>query len=271
MENLADQHSSSPLSCRHCAAQLQEGDRFCRFCGAGQALLTVAPATPGARPAKGKALAPIQVDFADTVQPEEETVGSLIVTRAINDEMNPEIGLVRPGVVWQQEAVGGRGPRHWAGSSVVRLVIAIVATLAVLVIALMFDHFYLDKESDAGRQREFKANIARVQSALSRGDLAAAERVLDALDVDHADEPGVLELRDTFDQRVQAQATRRDQLRNAATKASNAIGLVESAAPTAPAAAEAPKPSVPAPAIGVAEPREKECNEALAALALCQK
>jgi len=273
MENLADQHPSSPLSCRHCAAQLQEGDRFCRFCGADQALLTVAPATPGARPAKGKALAPIQVDFADTVQPEEETVGSLIVTRATNDEMNPEIGLVRPGVVWQQEVVEGRGVKHWAGNSVVpfRLLIAIVATLAVLVIALMFDHFYLDNESDAGRQREFKANIARVQSALSRGDLAAAERVLDALDVDHPDDPGVLELRDTFDQRVQAQAARSDQLRNAAAKASNSIGMVESAAPTAPAAAEAPKPAVPAPAIGVAEPKEKECNETLAALALCQK
>jgi hypothetical protein len=78
-------------------------------------------------------------------------------------------------------------------------------------------------------------------------------------------------LRDTFDQRVQAQAARSDQLRNAAAKASNSIGMVESAAPTAPAAAEAPKPAVPAPAIGVAEPKEKECNETLAALALCQK
>ncbi|MDM0001377.1 hypothetical protein QTI24_22415 [Variovorax sp. J22P240] len=196
------------------------------------------------------------------------------MTRATNDETNPEIGQVRPGAVWQQEvAGGGRGSRNWASNSVVslRLVIAIVATLAVLVIALMFDHFYLDNESDAGRQREFKANIARVQSALSRGDLAAAERVLDTLDVDHADDPGVLELRETFDQRILAQAARRDQLRNAAVKASNAIGLVESAAPIAPAAKEAPKPAVPAPAIGVADPKEKECNEALAALALCQK
>ncbi|MDM0104040.1 hypothetical protein QTH97_03800 [Variovorax sp. J22R24] len=270
MENLADQHSSSPVSCRHCAAQLQEGDRYCRFCGTDQ---TVTTSTAGAKSARGKALAPIEVDFADTVQPEEESVGSLIVTRATNDEMNPEIGMVRPGVVWQQDVVGGRGPRQWASNSVVsiRLVIAIAATLAVLVLALMFDHFYLDKESDAGRQREFKANIARVQSALSRGDLAAAERVLDALDVDHADDPGVLELRETFDQRVQTQADRRDQLRNAAVKASNAIGLAESSSPAAPAAAEAPKPAVTAPAIGVAEPKEKECNEALAALALCQK
>ncbi|WP_286662504.1 zinc ribbon domain-containing protein [Variovorax flavidus] len=273
MENLADQPSSTPVSCKHCAALLQEGDRFCRFCGTDQTIQTASVRTAGAKPARGRALAPIQVDFADTVQPEEETVGSLVVTRATNDETNPEIGQVRPGAVWQQEATGGRGSRHWASNSVVsiRLVIAIMATLAVLVVALMFDHFYLDKESDAGRQREFKANVARVQSALSRGDLAAAERVLDALDVDHADDPGVLELRESFDQRLQAQAARRDQLRNAAVKASSALGMAESSAPATPTAPEAPRSAIPAPANSVADPKEKECNEALAALALCQK
>lgn len=266
MDNLADQLSSPPVPCRHCAALLQEGDRFCRFCGTDQ---VVEPKR--ATFARGKALAPIEVDFADTVQPDEEPMGNLIVMRATNDEGNPEIGLVRPGAVWQQETLGGGGTGHWAGSSLVRLVIAIVATLAVLLAALLFDHFYLDKESDAGRQREFKANMALAQSALSRGDLASAEGVLDALDVDHADDPGVLELREAFDQRLQAEAARREQLRNAPVKPSGAVGTTESAAPPAPSShPEAPTTATPARTIDVADPKEKECNETLAALALCQ-
>lgn len=278
MENLADPHSTSPVTCRHCAALLQEGDRFCRFCGTDQAITA---GTGKAKYSGAKALVPIEVDFSDTIQPDQESIGNLVLTRATNDEVSSEIGLVRPGALWQKEVLGGRGPRHWAGSSLVpfRLVIAIAATLAVLVAALMFDHFYLDKESDAGRQRELKTNIAHVQSALSRGDLGVAERVLDELDIDHADDPAVLLLRETFDQRVQAQADRREQLQNAAGKASSALGMAESAAPVPPVQPatparlplEPPKAEAPARANGVADPKEKECNEALAALALCQR
>jgi hypothetical protein len=278
MENLADPSPTSPVPCKQCAALLQEGDRFCRFCGADQTLALVV----GKRKSTGaKVRAPIEVDFSDTIQPDEDSIGNLVLMRATNDEVSSEIGLVRPGAFWQKEVLGGRGPRHWAGSSVVpiRLVIAIVSTLAVLVAALLFDHFYLSDESDAGRQREFKANVAHAQSALNRGDLGTAERVLDDLDIDHADDPAVLALRETFEQRVQAQAARREQLQNAAVKASNALGMAEPAAsavpvPTAapvPLPPEAPKADAPARAIGVADPKEKECNEALAALALCQR
>ena len=276
MENLADPHSTSPVTCKHCASLLQEGDRFCRFCGTDQnlPLIAVKAKWTGAR-----ALAPIEVDFSDTIQPDQESIGNLVLTRAINDEEGSEIGQVRPGALWQQEVVGDRAPRDWAGRSVIRLVTAIVATLAVLAAALLFDHYYLDSESDAGRQREFKSNVALVQSALTRGDLAVAERVLDELEVDHSDDPAVLALRDSFEQRLQAQADRREQLQNAAVKASNALGTAKSAAPPAPVPSatpasipqETPKVDLPPRAIGVANPKEKECNEALAALALCQR
>jgi hypothetical protein len=276
MANLANPHSTSPVTCKQCAALLQEGDRFCRFCGTDQTAPAVAARS---RSSSTRALAPIHVDFSDTIQPEQESIGNLVLTRATNDGADSEIGLVRPGAFWQQEGVGARGPRDWAGSSVLRLVVALVATVAVLAAALLVDHYYLDSESDAGRQREFKANVAHVQSALNRGDLVTAERVLDDLDNDHADDPAVLALRDSFDQRLQAQAAGREQLQNAAAKASNALGMTPSAAsaaPVLPAAAapetrEAPKADAPARANGMADPKEKECNETLSALALCQR
>ncbi|MGJ7507494.1 zinc ribbon domain-containing protein [Variovorax sp. GT1P44] len=278
MENVANPHSTSPVTCKHCAALLQEGDRFCRFCGTDQTLpLIVAKA----KWTGGRALAPIEVDFSDTIQPDQESIGNLVLTRAINDEESSEIGQVRPGAFWQQEVAGGGAPRHWAGSAAVpiRLVTAIVATLVVLAAALLFDHFYLDSESDAGRQREFKSNVAQVQSALSRGDLAAAERVLDELEVDHSDDPAVQSLRESFEQGLQAQADRREQLQNAAKKASSALGTAAPTAPAAPIPPAAPasvsqappKTDAPPRAISVADPKEKECNEALAALALCQR
>lgn len=258
------------------------------------------------------------MDFADTVQPNEhESLGYPIpTTAAANDEADPEIGLVRPGAFWQKEVLAdGSSRRHWAGSSIlpIRLVISVVAALALVAIALLIDNLYLDNESEAGKQREFKANVEQVQSALNRGDLGVAARVLEGLETDHADDPGVEALRDAFDRRLQEQVAKREQLREAALKASRAIGLSEPVAPTAPgqaqvqvtnqrrdAAQEAakalglgepatppapasaatpaaaplePKATAPIPAQGkgVADSKEKECNQTLAALALCQK
>lgn len=179
------------------------------------------------------------VDFADTVQPDQhDSLGYPIpTTAAANDEESPEIGLVRPGTFWQKEVLGdGKGPRHWAGSSIlpIRLVVSVVAVLALVAIGLLIDNLYLDNDSEAGRQREFKANLEQVQSALDRGDLGVAARVLESLEADHADDPGVEGLRDAFDRRMQEQSTKREQLREAALKASKAIGLSEPAAPPAP-------------------------------------
>jgi hypothetical protein len=150
-------------------------------------------------------------------------------------------------------------------------VIGIVAALVLLVLALVHD--YLDKQSEADKLRQFQANVEQVQSALSRGDLSAAKRVLDVLDAERADDPGVKELRQAFDRQAQEQAAKREHLEDATLKASQALGLGEPAAPPAPTPLppEAPMVAIPAPGIGVADPQVKECDEALAALALCSR
>ncbi len=323
MMNMADLDPSYSVPCMHCAALLQHGVRICPHCGKDQsAVVDIHDAKPVPAPERGSstrssAPAPMDmVDFADTVQPEEnEPLGYPIpTTAAANDEADAEIGLVRPGAFWQKEVLGdGRGPRHWAGSSnlPIRLVISVVTALALLAVALLIDNLYLDNESEAGKQREFKANVEQVQSALKRGDLGVAARVLDGLETDHADDPDVQALRVVVDQRLQEESTKREQLRNAALQASKAIGLAgpvapaapvqvqiqtqvrdssqeavkalglgEPAAPPVPAAAPAAAPPVPkekaavptpAQGTGVADPKEKECNETLSALGLCQK
>jgi RNA polymerase subunit RPABC4/transcription elongation factor Spt4 len=258
MVNQADLDSSLSVPCRHCAALLQKRERFCPFCGEDQF------DSDGA------------VDARSAVEPERSTSaggGNLVPTSAATEEANSEIGLARPALL-QQEVLGGGGSGRRAGRSAIpnRWVIGIVAALVLLVLALVHD-IYLDKQSEAGKLRQFKANVEQVQSALSRGDLSAAKRVLDVLDADHADDPGVKELRQAFDRRAQEQAAKREQLQDATLKASQALGLSEPAAPPAPTPLppEAPMVAIPAPAIGVADPKVKECDEALAALALCSK
>lgn len=261
MVNQADLDSSLSVPCRHCAALLQKRERFCPFCGEDQFDLDGA------------------VDARSAVGPERSTSaggGNLVPTSAAKEEANSEIGLARP-ALRQQEVQGGGGSGRRAGRYAIsnRWVIGIVAALVLLVLALVHD-IYLDKQSEAGKLRQFNANLEQVQSALSRGDLSAAKRVLDVLDAGHADDPGMKELRQAFDRRAQEEAAKREQLEDATLKApqaSQALGLSEPAAPPAPTPVppEAPMVSIPAPGIGVADPKVKECDEALAALALCSK
>lgn len=259
MVNLADLDSSLLVPCKHCAALLQKRERFCPFCGEDQF------DSDGA------------VDARSAVEPERSTSaggGNPVPTRAAKEEANSEMGLARPGAFWQQEVLGGGGPGHRAGSSAIpkRWVIGILAALVLLVLALAHD-IYLDKQGEADKLRQFKANVEQVQSALSRGDLSAAERVLDALNAYHADDPGVKELWQAFDRQAQERAAKREQLREATMSASQALGLGEPAAPPAqaPLPPEAPMVAIPTPGTGVADPEVKECHEALAALALCSK
>ena len=263
------------VPCKRCAELLQEGDRFCRSCGKDQSDTDGAgDAESAAEPERGTstrggARSPIEMDFADTLQPEEQvTVGHPVPTSA-NEEVNPKIGLVRPDAFVQKEVLGGGGPRQWAGSSVsaYRLVIGIQAALVILLALALGHDLYLEKQSEAGRLQEFRANVELMQSALSRGDLSAAERALDVLDADYENHPDVQKLRQAFDRQVQlreqGQAVKRDQLRDAALEVSKALGLGEPP--------KAPMVATPAPEIGVADSKEDECNEALAALAMCPK
>jgi hypothetical protein len=248
--NMADPDPSYSVPCMHCAALLQHGVRICPFCGQDQSAVVDIPEAKSKSetepaPSRGRTgSAPMDmVDFSDTVQPDQhESLGYPIpTTAAANDETDPEIGLVRPGAFWQKEVLGdGSIRRHWAGSSIlpIRLVISVLAAGALVGIALLIDNLYLDNESEAGRQREFKANVEQVQSALNRGDLGVAARVLEGLETDHADDPGVEALRDAFDRRLQEQVVKREQLREAALKASKAIGLSEAVTP--PAQVQAP-------------------------------
>lgn len=235
MVNLAELDTAFLVPCKHCAELLQEGERFCPTCGkdqsdangAGITRLDAPPerGTSGA----GAALAPIAVE--STVMPRQEAqeaLGHHIPASAAKEEFNSEIGRVRPSTFWQKEVLGGGGPEHWAARSVnpKLLMIGILATLVVLLLfAVVHDHFYLDQQSEPSALPEFRANGRQGQRASSRGDLGAAE------------------------------------------------GVLEPAAPPAqaPLPPAAPMIAAPAPGIGVADPKEKECNATLAALALCPK
>ncbi len=250
------------VPCKHCAELMQEWDLFCPFCGkdqtvtdgVGDARSDVANGVPQhvAEPEHGTsgggggvALAPIAVESAVMPQEEaQEAIGHPFSTIAAKEEIISEVGLVRPGAFWQKEVLRGGGAEHGAGSSVARnrWQIAIAAALVVLLLlAVVHDHFYLNEQSEAGKLRESRADVEQVQSAPDRP--------------------------------VQEQAAKHEQPGDASLKAFKALGLAEPAAPPA----EAPLPPVapvvapPARGIDVADPKEKECNEALAALALCAK
>ncbi|RZL96432.1 MAG: hypothetical protein EOP82_00660 [Variovorax sp.] len=247
MAKLHDLDSSVLVPCRHCSALLQMRERFCPFCGEDQSVAQDA------------------VDAVDTVPAIE----------ADSEEVKSEIGLVRPGALWQQELPTFDGPVQEPGRPFIsnRLMLGIVAALVLLVAALVHD-IYLDRQHEAARLREFSTNVERTKNALGRGDLSGAQRVLEALDADHADDPGVQELRTALDRRVQEQAARREQLREAALKASRALGLGEPAAQ----AAQAPSPpsapltaASPAQAVRAADSEDKDCTGAISALALCAR
>src|SRR4030095_6441153 len=93
LAEFSDTSSFSP--CKRCSELRQEGDRFCRFCGEDQfdgegaddADSDVGPARGTS--IRGGAGSPIEADFADTVQPEEQVaIGHLVPTSAANEEVN---------------------------------------------------------------------------------------------------------------------------------------------------------------------------------------
>lgn len=288
---------------------LQEGNRFCPFCfedqfdtvDAGETVDTEAPGARGDRSDTGdmappiharrslvaanEARAPLVIDFADTVQPGSEEVIHIPGPTGSADA-DPEIGGVRPGALWQADLPDAQGEAPWTarfGTSQGK-VIGIAAVLVLLALAFMgVERTYFDDRNEAGRLRAFRADVERVQTALKRGDLSAAEQLLDELDADHADDARVQALRAAVDRRQQTQAARTEALPDTSLKTSRALRLDEAAAPPVPVAGPAPVPvSAPppaeAPAIAVSAPAraaasvdDKDCSEALAALALCAR
>jgi hypothetical protein len=234
MVNLADLDTVFLVPCKHCAQLMQETERFCPFCGKDQSASA------------------------------QEPVGHALPKKASNDEVDFDLGLVHPSDYWQKEILEAGESKRWAGDY--RLVIGIVAGLmALLVFALVHDDFYLGRQREETKLKAFRANVEQVQRALSRGDLSAAERVLDVLEADYAEAPSVQELREAFDRRVQEQAARQAQPREADVKAASKAAEPEKTATRSVQAPLAPDASQ----TGVADPKESGCNEALRAMALC--
>ncbi|MEJ8821610.1 zinc ribbon domain-containing protein [Variovorax humicola] len=302
MVNLADFSDTSLLEpCKHCGELLQERERFCPFCG------TDRTGADGARDPRydvevaiehgvGRSLATYEVDYPlmDPQEPSDVT-SHPVPSTAIMEEVGSNVGFVRPGVPWRRNAAG-EGRVDWADSGITpnRLVLGIAASLVgLLAFAFAFDHFYLDKQREDAKLREFKMNVEMVRSALKSGDLVVAERGLEVLDTDHANNPTVQSLQQTLDRKLQEQrqsASVREEVPDnvadapAAAPAPVAAAAVAPTAATVAAPAVAPEPPAPpaatvvVPKIAVREPASapaaagnKVCSDALAALALCAK
>jgi hypothetical protein len=235
------------VPCQRCAAPLYGRVKFCPYCGEDASL------TFGAGPLEPELEAPVS-------EPKEDVDSELA-------------RFVPAPFEWQEELPAQNAVAPHPGAVLKRSVIGTVAALVLLVLALALGYLYFDKQHETDRSREFTAKLAQAQGALSRGDLSAAERSLAALAATYPDHPGVRDLRNGLDRRVREQEAKREQLRDATQKAARVLGLADPAPSPAPAppAAEAPAIAAPAPAIGTADPGKSECNDTLAALALCER
>jgi hypothetical protein len=304
MVTLADfSDTASLMTCKHCGQLLQEGDRFCRFCGqdqqdesmdAGGAMPPFIDVTQP--PANGDpALAPADARAARRAARLRERLRT-------GDDDAPERG---PG--------GAVVPGRWAVS-----IAAVV--LVVLAVALLHD-LYRSRQDESTRRAELTTALAQVEEALGRGDLSEVQLKLAILDAMNPNDADVKVKREAFERRVQELTAERDQLRAAvgqeqgppttvapevpaiarqtpatATTTATPPGVdaptPASAPAPAPAAVPAPTsasasapgpsaPTVPAPAPAPAAPApeptpaaaapagQKACPEALAAMALC--
>ncbi|SEB25716.1 hypothetical protein [Variovorax sp. YR216] len=283
-------HSDPPafsVPCKHCAALLHPQERICPFCSYDQ----------GAPTEEVDGLHALsEFESPDTLPPLDDDQ-TLIMPRRTRQKAAAGRAVVAapaapialragrpaytaPDTLWQKEEPARSRPMRWIGG----LAVSLVAAMVLFALTLALDYFYFDKRTEPGKARAFQSDIAQVRAALGRGDLSAAERTLDSLDADYSDNPTLQPLREELDRRLQEQETRREQLRDAAKRASQALGVPE---PREPPTAGATTPAqVPAPATPVAttppsaapaaarrsapaQAKDAQCNEALAALSLC--
>jgi hypothetical protein len=226
----------SPEPCRRCAALLYGSVKFCPYCGAEASAVS----GPGEAPREDVAAELAHIVPASLGWPEE-----------LHGAPDPDARRTRSAI--------GRG-----------------AALLALLLALVLGYLYFNRQGEADRSREFAMKLEQVQSALSRGDLNAAERALVALVATHPNEPGVQALKAQLDQRVREQLAKREQLLEATQKAARSLGLGDpapapAAPPVQPPPAEPPAVAAPAPANGIAAPPKVGCDPTLAALALCER
>ncbi|CAN7182837.1 MULTISPECIES: hypothetical protein [unclassified Variovorax] len=239
--------------CQRCAALLHGRVKFCPYCGEDASVTFGADAAEAA------------------LEPELETP-----VNETQEDVSSELARIVPARLgWQEELPAQIAVAPPSGAALKRSATGKVAALVLAVLALALGYLYFDKQNETDRLQEFTAKLAQAQSALSRGDLTAAERALVPLAAAHPDHPDVRALKDELDQRVREQTAKREQLRDATLRAAKALGLSDPApAPApdpAPPAAEVPAIAVPAPVSGVTAPQKTECDAALAALALCER
>ena len=240
MVTLADfSDTASLMTCKRCGQLLQEGDRFCRFCGQDQQDESLDA---------GGSMPP----FIDVTQPPANgdpavaPAAQRAVRRAArlqerlrpNDDDAPERG---PG--------GAVVPGRWAVG-----VAALV--LVVLAIALLHD-LYRSRQDESTRRTELTTALTQVEEALGRGDLSEVQLKLAILDAMNPNDADVKVKRDAFERRVQELTAERDRLRAAVGQeqgaSTPAAPEAPAIAPRIPATATAPVAS-PAPDVAVPSP-----------------
>lgn len=152
-----------------------------------------------------------------------------------------------------------------------RLALFMLAAMVVLALALLLDHLYFERRSEADRGSDFAARLAQAQGALERGEYFSAERSLVELSTLRPGDPALQSLRAGIEARRRAQETYRERLRAAGATAARALGLDPPAAALSTVLPEAPSPVVSGPAAAAAPAHADApvCNATLAALALC--
>jgi len=243
MASLAQTDLSAP--CRRCAETLQEWERFCPFCGEDQQAATAdaGGAVPRTErkaqvPAADETFAPLVLDFANTVQPDAEEITELPdpidVGTAAHEGTAPTTAPQAADPFGVHGAQARRPPRSVTPRRMAAVAIGVVLALILGQLAyLTRERGYLDSKAGTGGLPAVKADLARLQTALRGADGG-------------------------------------DEVRTPPRAAAPAKP-VAAAAPAAPAATVAPVAAVaPAPAETPApQAAANDCNETLAALALC--
>lgn len=288
MANLAELDLALSQPCRRCAQLLHGRVKFCPYCGSEN------DAPPWGHEAANAAFGPGRAAPDDRAEPEvplapeapamprrdvEEKTELPAVLDARGDAGEDgalDIAHIVPAAFeWPDDlpaTVTTVEPRALAPRRGPLLKYAAIgAVMIATVLALVLGYVRSNQENEAARSRALTAQLAQAQSALARGDFIATERELAVLAAAYPGHPGVRELSDALDRRMQEQLARQEELRQATLKATRslALGAPAPSVAKAPPAAQAPVAVAPAPPVAVQEPERSECNAALAALALC--